>query len=367
MAEKEFPCPSCGAELKWQPAAGLACPYCEYQGDAPADAGNITIQEYRLEDAARSAPRGWGTERRSMRCQTCTAVSEIGPEVAATQCPFCGATQLDEASDEDVIRPESVLPFAIEREDAVRMFRGWLGGLWFRPSSLKSAAQIQSIRGVYVPAWTFDADATSRWDAEAGHYYYVEETRTAVEDGKQVQKTQRVRKTRWEPASGVHRDHYDDWIVQASGGLDQKALKGLLPYELAKLRGYDAQFLSGFDAERYSIDLHSSWAVAQKEIGSAERSKCRSEVPGDTQRNLSVDTSFSDVMFKHTLLPVWIAAYRYNDQVYRYLVNGDTGKATGDAPISWVKVILFVIAVLVVIGGCLGVLTLTGAVGAQMR
>ncbi len=86
-------------------------------------------------------------------------------------------------------------------------------------------------------------------------------------------------------------------------------------------------------------------------------------MPGDTQRGLSVRTEFSDVHFKHLLLPVWIAAYRYQGQVYRYVVNGQTGKATGDAPYSTIKIVLLVVAVIVVLVGCMGLLSLTGAAG----
>jgi hypothetical protein len=30
-------------------------------------------------------------------------------------------------------------------------------------------------------------------------------------------------------------------------------------------------------------------------------------------------------------------AYRYKDQLYRFLLNGQTGRATGHAPFSWKK------------------------------
>jgi ABC-type Fe3+ transport system permease subunit len=55
------------------------------------------------------------------------------------------------------------------------------------------------------------------------------------------------------------------------------------------------------------------------------------------------------------LLPVWSVAYRYREQVYRFLLNGQTGKATGQAPTSWQKVIIAVAiaAVCVVLLGLL--------------
>jgi hypothetical protein len=357
MAEQRFPCPSCGASLAWSPGRGLECAACGYTGEVTDPGGAGIIREYRLDRAAIDAARGWGTALKAVRCGACSAVSEIPPDLQASSCAFCGAPQVhDLPVDEALIRPESVLPFQIDRNEAVRRFRGWLSGLWFRPSALKSAAQIESIAGVYVPAWTFDAQASSQWTAEAGYHYQEQETYTEVVDGKREQKTRTVTKTRWQPASGSHAFFYDDWVVQASAGLDQAAVKGLQPFDLKKLVPYDAKFLAGFRAERYAVDLEAGWKVAQTEIGSAEKQACAAEVPGDTHRNLHVHTTLDEVRFKHMLLPVWIAAYRYDGKAYRYLVNGETGKANGDAPISWAKVAAFVVAILVFLGTVLGAL-----------
>ena len=57
-----------------------------------------------------------------------------------------------------------------------------------------------------------------------------------------------------------------------------------------------------------------------------------------------------DVTFKHVLLPVWVAAYKYRGQSYRFVVNGQTGKVQGERPWSWIKITLAVIAAAIVIG-----------------
>jgi hypothetical protein len=78
------------------------------------------------------------------------------------------------------------------------------------------------------------------------------------------------------------------------------------------------------------------------------RSACSQEVPGDTQRNLQVETTFSALAYKNCLLPIWIAAYDYKGKPYRFLVNGVTGKAHGNAPWSWVKITFAVIVALII-------------------
>jgi hypothetical protein len=73
-------------------------------------------------------------------------------------------------------------------------------------------------------------------------------------------------------------------------------------------------------------------------------------VPGDTQRGLTVRNEFSHVTFKHVLLPIWIAAYRYNGKPYQFLVNGQTGEVVGKAPWSFWKIFFFCLFIAAVIG-----------------
>jgi hypothetical protein len=58
------------------------------------------------------------------------------------------------------------------------------------------------------------------------------------------------------------------------------------------------------------------------------------------------------------LLPVWIASYRYSNKVYNFMVNGQTGKVQGEAPISWWKVLLTVLIVLLLLACIFGAMML---------
>jgi hypothetical protein len=65
---------------------------------------------------------------------------------------------------------------------------------------------------------------------------------------------------------------------------------------------------------------------------------------------LHMDVSYSDITFKHILLPVWISAYRFKDKVYRFLVNARTGEVQGERPWSWIKITLAAVVALMVVG-----------------
>lgn len=342
---RKFPCSACGADLAWAPGAtALKCGYCGFEkAVAPPEEA---VEEKDL-DAGLRAPRdlGWGAERKVIVCKRCGAHTTLDPHVAASSCAFCGTTAVVEAPpNPNVIRPEGLLPFAVPREKAVGTFRTWLSGLWFRPNDLGSSSRMTAMQGAYIPFWTFDAATHSRWTAEAGYYYYVNVQ--VRENGRMV--TRRQRRIRWEPAAGFLELFFDDVPVPASRGIDPELARGIEPFPTSNLTPYDPSYLAGFLAEENAVDLPEALESAKERMRDEIRAACAQQVPGDTHRNLQVQTRFSGLAYKNALLPIWIAAYDYRGKPYRFLVNGVTGRCHGTAPWSWVKITLAVIAALTI-------------------
>jgi LSD1 subclass zinc finger protein len=342
---RKFPCESCGADVQWNPgSSSLRCAYCGAERAITTPAGEV---KEKCVEAALRAPRnvGWGAERKAVACKRCGAHTTLEPHVAATRCAFCGTNAVVEApADPNIVRPEGLLAFRVPKEQAVTSFRNWLGTLWFRPNDLTSSSRLTEIQGVYVPFWTFDAATESDWTAEAGYYYYV--TVQRVQNGRTVNVQER--RVRWEHAEGSLSKFFDDVPVPASRGIDSKLAGAIEPYPTADLITYEPSYLAGFLAEENAIDLEEALVQAKERMNSAIRSACAAEVPGDTHRSLEVDTTFSALAYKNALIPIWIAAYDYRGEPYRYIVNGVTAKASGTAPWSWVKITLAIMAALIV-------------------
>jgi hypothetical protein len=343
---RKFPCEGCGADLRWEPGAtALQCGYCGFTksvASSPERVGEKSV------DAALRAPRdlGWGAERKVVACKRCGAHTTLDPHVSAGACAFCGTSAVVEAPpNASVVRPEGLLPFRITRESALQSFRKWLHSLWLRPNDLKKASRINSMQGAYIPFWTFDAATDSWWTAEAGHYYYVNVQ--VRENGQMVTKSER--RIRWEPAAGTLQLFFDDVPVPASRGVDDALCRKLEPFPTAELTQYDPSYLSGFLAEENAVDLPEALETAKERMRGEIRDACAREVPGDTHRNLMVQTTFDALAYKNALLPIWIAAYEYRGQPYRYLVNGVTGQCTGTAPWSWIKVTLLILFIATIV------------------
>lgn len=348
---KEFRCHQCGAEMTYDAGAQvMRCAHCDNTRPVGGAEGKQTIVEYNLEEGlAKAAERGYGTPVKSTMCKECGATVSFGENVTSTACDFCGSSQvLEQEANRNVIRPESLVPFQVDRSAANDKFSGWIRGLWFRPNNLKHQAKVKEMTGVYVPYWTFDAQVDSDWTAEAGYYYY--ETEHYInEDGSTEER--RVQKIRWEPAWGFRSDFHDDVLVCASKGLPRDLAEKLRTFDTAKLISYDPQYLSGWKAEEYAVELNDGWKESVQKIDAIQNARCAGDVPGDTHQFLNVSNKFYNETFKHVLLPIWISAYRYNDEVYRFLVNGQTGEVTGKAPYSIIKILLFIAFIAALIGG----------------
>jgi DNA-directed RNA polymerase subunit RPC12/RpoP len=355
---QEFPCQNCGAKVSYDAGTqGMKCPYCgtqqAVQQQQGGSAGPPAGREIPLEEGIAMAARGFGTPVTQVSCNDCGASVNVTPGEQTARCAFCGSQQvLAQEAPGTGGRPGSLVPFKVDKAAANKKFEAWLGTLWFRPSDLKKMAKLQEMGGVYIPFWTFDAWVRSTWTADAGYYYYETEWYT---DSNGNRASREVQRTRWQPASGWRQDQFEDTLVCASKGLPEALVVKFHTFDCKQLTPYQPEFLAGWRAESYAIELKPAWGTAQVTMASVQEGRCGRDVPGDTHRNLHVNNQFSHVTFKHVLLPIWIAAYRYKNQPYQFLVNGQTGEVVGKAPWSWVKIVLFSLLCLAVLGAVIAV------------
>lgn len=343
---REFPCEQCGATVEFSPGSqSLRCPHCGHEtAVAPAEA-EVREEDFRaaladLESAQEQV------EAVEVKCSSCAAeVRGLGPTTSLA-CPYCGTNIVATAISRRLIKPKSLLPFRITRDEALESCRRWLSGLWFAPGDVKRlAAPERRVTGMYMPAWTFDCEARSEYSGLRGDYYYVTVPRTVVVNGKPATRMSRERRVRWSPRSGAVRNEFDDVLVPASDSLPRRLAEQLEPWDLSALVPYDDAYLSGFGAESYQVELSDGFAAAARRMQPVIEASVRGDIGGDVQRILSIRTKHERITFKHVLLPVWISAFRYRGRVFRFLVNARTGEVRGERPWSAVKIGLTVLLV----------------------
>ncbi len=349
----KHPCPECGANLEWSPKAqSLQCPYCGTLvpwNDAQREELGSAVVEQDLMVALQNpeAGRGWGQQRREVQCQNCRAISVFVDGRTAQRCDFCGSPAIVAHEERnDAITPQSILPFKISDGQIRDKIRQWYGSRWFAPNKLKNAALTDTLKGLYLPYWTFDAHVQAAWQADAGFYYYTTET---YRDANGNSQTRQVRHVRWEYASGQLAHFFDDALVPGTVGVQPKLLRKIEPFPtITDLQPYTPEFVRGWTVERYQVDLGKAAQLNMQEMENAVEQLCARQVPGDTYRNLRVQSQYQGRTFKHTLMPVWLVGYTYGSKNYQIVANGYTGQIAGEQPYSWVKIMLAVVFALLI-------------------
>jgi hypothetical protein len=338
--------------LRFDPDAGqLVCEHCgnTAQIDGTTGPWGGGIRELDFQAALKDLlPLQDMEETRVSTCPNCAAQVEFDPDVHASECPFCATPVVADTGTHRHIKPRGLLPFGLDENAARDAMTGWLGGLWFAPNGLQDYARKgRKLTGIYVPYWTFDADTTSDYRGERGTVYY--ETRQVMRDGKM--ETQRVQKVRWTHASGRVRRFFDDVLVLASHALPKRFTDALEPWDLSAMEPYQPEYLAGFRAEGYQVDLDEGFSEAREKMDRQIHRDVKFDIGGDRQRVHHVDTDMQDITFKHVLLPVWMAAYKYRGKSYRFVVNGRTGRVQGERPWSAWKIAAAVTLGLIVAAG----------------
>ena len=350
-ALEKHECPACGAQAEWNPATQkLVCPFCGTESPYTIDREEGKVVEVDLVKALRDLPeeeRGWQTERRSVQCQSCRAVMVFDPARVGQNCEFCGSPALvDYQEIRSPIRPQGVLPFRIDRNRVRDDIRRWWKSRWFAPGRLALSALVDTIKSLYIPYWTFDAQVHCPWTAEAGYYYYVN-VPGVDQKGRPVMRQER--RVRWEPASGVVDTFFDDEPVPGTQGLPIDLLRKVEPFPTKEVMAYDTAFLSGHVVEHYQVVLLDAAQRSVEQMQAKLLALCAQQVPGDTQRSLQIYPEFSGRTFKHVLVPVWLLTYDFGSKPYQVLVNGYTGAIAGRYPYSFWK-IAFLILVAAIVG-----------------
>lgn len=288
-------------------------------------------------------------------CQSCGAELIVESHMRTAQCPYCASPSIVERPpSENRPDPTFVVGFVIDHDRAARVVLNWIrkSHMFTRSDFKKSAPQLT--RGVYVPAYLYGAIADSDYSASIGENYTETETYVTTDSkGKPVVRTRTVVKTEWRPLRGRHCCYLVDVIVTASRGVSNDRLEAIEPFDLRALRRYDPSFISGWIAEDPSLTKDDCFQLAHQESIAKVGLMLEHFMPGDSHRNLQYQTQLTNEVIDLALLPVWSFAVRYDPDKppLRILVNGQTGRVGGKAPISVVKVSLAIVIGLVIIGG----------------
>jgi len=328
QARDTFLCPKCGAHMEFDIHANdLVCRSCGYvlETEELSAADREQVMDFVLPTA-----RGhrWAVSQQQFSCQQCGASSLWPPGQKSIRCPYCGSDHLIESLETaELVDPQAICIMKIDEGEAASRAVEWLGRGWTTPDDLKESSQKSLLRPAYYPFWTFDGTLDIHWSCD-------------VNEGSSDSPN-------WIMRKGVTFELFDDELVSGLQRVKSKDVRDLEPFNLKDVVKFKPEYLAGWPALTYDRPLAKASLLAREQIVRKVRRSLYSRVlPGRSKRNLNTGVvNWSDMTFKHILLPVWIGIYRYRDQEYKIMINGQTGKVSGEKPRDTLKTIAIIISV----------------------
>jgi len=342
-------CPACGANMVY--SAERQKLYCNHCG-AEKEIQEKRSSEQHIVSVLTDNACGWEDESHVFVCQTCGAREILDKNEIAKTCPFCGASNIVETGELPGLKPNAVVPFAINKESAGASVKKWIRKRLFAPRRFRKSAKPEKLEGVYTPAFTFDSITETDYWARLGEYYYVSVTRNG--------KTERVRKIRYFNVSGHYTMAHDDVLIQASGNIEQKFVDKMQPFNTNESQEYKKEYLSGFSATQYKKSGNVCWQEAQGVMEQRVKYAALGQYRYDVISSYNANTQHRNVTYKYVLLPVYVGHCKWGKKIYNLFVNGHSGKVAGKAPVSPIKVGSLVTAIIGVLVGLYFLFTYLG-------
>lgn len=321
-----FECPKCGGRMFHDDQVqALVCEFCghgrETASEQVADAAETPLHPVLRTEQAHT----WSVGLHEIECEQCGAHSYEQRGVRSQQCPYCGSHQLVESQQlNELVDPHAIALFRIKERKALAVARAWLKTGLFAPDDLQQVARHLALRPAYYPFWTFDGGVELKWYAEVRENY----TRSTVQSPE------------WRRVQGAFVEFFDDVLVSGVSALGDKQLAGISPFRLKEVIGFAPEHLAGRPTMAYDRSLADASVRARGMVLKRLRRQVRSRIePGRDKRGVRISAGhWSGVTYKLVLLPIWTGTYRYQEEEFRVLVNGQTGKVGGEKPEDGFKV-----------------------------
>lgn len=319
-----YQCPNCNGPLHFDAKAQkLKCDNCgSTYTTEQIDAYYSPEEETEINQEPISIPVWDESEKNMLQafdCPACGAQLITDITTGATACPYCGNNAVVPSQFSDSYRPDYIIPFQLEKQDAVAKLQEFYKGMPYLPDEFKDENHIEEIKGVYVPFWLYDAQAK-------GHLRtHCTTSRSHMEGDYRVTITRHYL---------VVRDGYlsfEKVPADASSHMPDDFMDSIEPYHFRQLVPFELGYLPGYMADRYDVKHEDNESRVNLRMENSTLSQLRSTIVGYT--GIVTEAQNVDLISKnvhYALLPVWMLSTKYKGKNYLFAMNGQTGKMIGD-------------------------------------
>ncbi len=348
-------CPNCGGELVFD--AGRQVFACEWCG---SDFSSDEMKEITAASPVEISPAENAVKEESERqfaddtdvyiCSSCGAEIICDHNTAASFCCYCHnpVTLSDRLYGN--YRPEKLIPFKLDREKALELFKKHCSKKWFLPSDFLSDGQMEKMTGLYVPFWLADCNVDAAAAAEGRIVRSYTRGNTTYTNTKifNVERCARMQ--------------YDGIPADGSSKIDDSLMDAVEPFDYSALIDFDMSYLSGFYCDKYDVSKSQVIGRIKNRVDEGAEKFLRDDMKGyTTVSSMRKNIRILGMEWHYMTLPVWFMNYKHGGKFYSFAMNGQTGKIVGSLPVSAVKLSLFAAVVAVccfilgyMIGGTMG-------------
>lgn len=326
----EYKCPCCNAGLSFGPSTQqMKCDYCDNTFDID------TVRTFHESEAQQSAEQihweqspqqQWSQEEqalmRAFQCPSCGGKIITDDHTAATFCPYCENPTILPSRLEGSLKPDAVIPFKTSKDDAKAAFQNLCKGKPLLPKLFTEEQRLEKITGIYVPFWLYDCegDFVGSYKATRIHSWSDSRYHYTKTDHFLLQRSAEAGFT------GIPMD--------GSSKMDDTFMESIEPYDYGEMIDFDTAYLSGYLADKYDVPSQNGEERIRQRVGQSIDELLQNSFLGyatvvPASRQLRIDHSKA----KYVLLPVWMLNTKYQDKIYTFAMNGQTGKMTGSFPI----------------------------------
>jgi len=330
MSVLGYKCPSCAGTLLFESESQqMKCPFCDSEFDVKElgcieDPGTLDPDVFKMDSHELAPEESEGMVVYS--CPSCGGEIVGDSSTAATFCLFCGNTAILTNQLTGMLRPNLVIPFKVTKAQAEEALKAFYQGKTLLPSMFHQENRLECIRGIYVPFWLFDCET------HASIRYKATKVQVWSDSNYNYTKTDYY---------NLYREgdvNFERLPADASTKMDSAYMESIEPYDHKEAAEFNMAFLSGFFADRHDVSSDDAKVRADQRVRSSVTSLFQSTCSGySTCVPESTHVKFAHGKICYALMPVWMLNTKYEEKIYQFAMNGQTGKFTGTLPVSWPK------------------------------
>ena len=351
-----YQCPACTGPLHFVGESGrLECDYCgssfdiaeieAFYAEKEAKAAEAAQKQEKTEAAQKSAEaedqqtaadgsdwdssglsEDWGADAADMKaycCPSCGAELLCDATTAATSCPYCGNPSVLPGQFSGILKPDFVLPFKLSKEDAIKALKKHYLKKPLLPSTFSKANHLDEIKGVYVPFWMYDGEASG------SAQFHATQVHTYTSGDYEITETRHYDVQR---AGSIA---FEKIPVDASSKMPDDYMDALEPFDYGELKEFSTAYLPGFFADIPDVSIEEcSPRAEQRAESTAIDAMERQAVGYETCMPVKKEAHLRRGKVRCALMPVWLLSTQWEGKNFLFAMNGQTGKMVSDLPVS---------------------------------